>query len=346
MRKALSYDDVLLIPQYSDIRSRSEVNLEANLGNGLILSTPIFASPMDTISEAPMAAALGEIGGSAIIHRYNTIQEQSRMISLAYEISNVRQKDKLIVGAAVGISDDYVLRARMALQAGASFICVDVAHGHHIMMKEALSALRDNFGNELHIMAGNVATLEGVNCLADWGADSVRCNIGGGSICSTRIVTGHGVPTLQSVMECAKSSYDAKIIADGGIKTSGDIVKALAAGADFVMIGSMLAGTKESPGDVRATLNGEKFKEYRGMASKEAQRDWRGKSSTPEGVATMVPYKGSVNAILADIEGGIRSGLSYTGARSISELQAKAEFILQSSAAQMESNTHILWRNK
>ena len=147
-------------------------------------------------------------------------------------------------------------------------------------------------------------------------------------------------------MECAKSSYDTKIIADGGIKTSGDIVKALAAGADFVMIGSMLAGTDESPGDVRVKLNGEKYKEYRGMASKEAQRDWRGKSSTPEGVATMVPYRGSVADILADIEGGIRSGLSYTGARNISELQARAEFILQSSAAQLESNTHILWRNK
>tara|TARA_Y100000592_G_scaffold91115_1_gene150675 strand:- start:8910 stop:9950 length:1041 start_codon:yes stop_codon:yes gene_type:complete len=341
VRKALSYDDVLLIPQYSDIRSRSEVNLEANLGNGLILSTPIFASPMDTISEAPMAAALGEIGGSAIIHRYNTIQEQSRMISLAYEISNVRQKDKLIVGAAVGISDDYVLRARMALQAGASFICVDVAHGHHIMMKEALSALRDNFGNELHIMAGNVATLEGVNCLADWGADSVRCNIGGGSICSTRIQTGHGLPGLDTIFECARTDRNVAIIADGGLKNSGDVVKALAAGADAVMCGSMFSGTDETPGKIIEESDSTRWKTYRGMASKEAQMNWRGKYSSHEGVSARVPYRGSVKNILQDIDRGIRSGLSYSGARTIAELQSKANFVIQTSAGQGESKTHI-----
>ena len=339
MKQTYSFDDVLLVPQYSDIKSRSEVNTNCALSK-FKFTLPVISSPMDTITETNMAATLSEAGALGIIHRYNSIRDQAQLVV------DARIQGTKNIGAAIGISSDFLERAVAVVDVGANILCIDVAHGHHSMMKKAIADLKDKFGDQVHIMAGNVATLDAFDALASWGADSVRVGIGGGSICSTRIVTGHGVPTLQSVMECAKSSYDAKIIADGGIKTSGDIVKALAAGADFVMIGSMLAGTKESPGDVRATLNGEKFKEYRGMASKEAQRDWRGKSSTPEGVATMVPYKGSVNAILADIEGGIRSGLSYTGARSISELQAKAEFILQSSAAQMESNTHILWRNK
>ena len=339
MKQTYSFDDVLLVPQYSDIKSRSEVSTNCALSQ-FEFTLPIISSPMDTITETNMVVTLSEAGALGIIHRYNSIREQAQLVV------DARIQSTKNIGAAIGISSDFLERAVAVVDVGANILCVDVAHGHHSMMKKAIADLKDKFGDQVHIMAGNVATLEAFDALASWGADSVRVGIGGGSICSTRIVTGHGVPTLQSVMECAKSSYDTKIIADGGIKTSGDIVKALAAGADFVMIGSMLAGTEESPGDVRATLNGEKFKEYRGMASKEAQRDWRGKSSTPEGVATMVPYRGSVNAILADIEGGIRSGLSYTGARSISELQAKAEFILQSSAAQLESNTHILWRNK
>ena len=339
MKQTYSFDDVLLVPQYSDIKSRSEVSTSCALSE-FEFTLPIISSPMDTITETNMAVTLSEAGALGIIHRYNSIREQAQLVV------DARIQSTKNIGAAIGISSDFLERAVAVVDVGANILCIDVAHGHHSMMKKAIADLKDKFGDQVHIMAGNVATLEAFDALASWGADSVRVGIGGGSICSTRIVTGHGVPTLQSVMECAKSSYDTKIIADGGIKTSGDIVKALAAGADFVMIGSMLAGTEESPGDVRATLNGEKFKEYRGMASKEAQRDWRGKSSTPEGVATMVPYRGSVNAILADIEGGIRSGLSYTGARSINELQAKAELILQSSAAQMESNTHILWRNK
>lgn len=339
MKQTYSFDDVLLVPQYSDIKSRSEVSTKCNLTK-FEFGLPVISSPMDTITETNMAITLSEAGALGIIHRYNSINEQSQLVV------DARLKGAVNIGAAIGITSDFLERAVSVVDVGANILCIDVAHGHHSMMQKAISSLKDKFGDQVHIMAGNVATLEAFDALSSWGADSVRVGIGGGSICSTRIVTGHGVPTLQSVMECAKSNYDTKIIADGGIKTSGDIVKALAAGADFVMIGSMLAGTEESPGDVRVTLNGEKYKEYRGMASKEAQRDWRGKSSTPEGVATMVPYKGSVVDILADIEGGIRSGLSYTGARSIEELQAKANFILQSSAAQLESNTHILWRNK
>tara|TARA_R100001015_G_C4621698_1_gene178951 strand:- start:435 stop:1460 length:1026 start_codon:yes stop_codon:yes gene_type:complete len=339
VNKTLSYDDVLLVPQYSDIKSRSEVSLDADLGNGLRLSTPILSSPMDTISEAPMATAIGKFGGSAIIHRYNTVQEQSKMISLSRDLG----KD-INVGAAVGISDDFLLRAKLARQSGASFICVDVAHGHHILMKEALSALREELGPDFHIMAGNVATLKGVNDLADWGADSVRCNIGGGSICSTRIQTGHGMPGLETIFECAKTDRNVAIIADGGIKNSGDMVKALAAGADAVMCGSVFSGTDETPGKIIEESDGTRWKNYRGMASKEAQVNWRGRYSSHEGVSARVPYRGSVKRLLEDIERGLRSGLSYSGARSIPELQACAEFIIQTSSGLGESKTHILNR--
>lgn len=339
MKNTLSYDDVLLVPQYSDIKSRSEVSLETNLGNGLVLSAPVFSSPMDTISETPMAIAMGQFGGAAIIHRYNTPKEQSKLISMACDLSG-----NTSVGAAVGISDDFLTRAKLLKQSGADFICVDVAHGHHILMKEALTVLRADLGPNFHIMAGNVATLQGVNDLADWGADSVRCNIGGGSICSTRIQTGHGLPGLETIFECAKTDRDVAIIADGGIKNSGDMVKALAAGADAVMCGSIFSGTDETPGKIFEQTDGTRWKTYRGMASKEAQVNWRGRYSSHEGVSTRVPYRGSVKKLLEDIERGLRSGLSYSGARSITELQSKAEFVIQTSSGLGESKTHILNR--
>ena len=339
MKKTLSYDDVLLVPQYSDIKSRSDVSLESKLGNNLVLNVPIFSSPMDTISEAPMAVAMSNYGGSAIIHRYNSIEEQVNIVNLAQDVGC-----SVNIGAAVGISDDYLLRAKTLKKAGANFICVDVAHGHHILMKEALNALREELGDSFHIMAGNVATLQGVNDLADWGANSVRCNIGGGSICSTRIQTGHGLPGLETIFECAKTDRSVAIIADGGIKNSGDMVKALAAGADAVMCGSIFSGTDETPGKIIEESDGTRWKTYRGMASKEAQVNWRGKYSSHEGVSTRVPYRGSVNRLLEDLERGIRSGLSYSGARSIPELQSKAEFVIQTSSGLGESKTHILNR--
>ncbi len=338
MKQTYSFDDVLLTPQMSDIKSRSEVDISSNLGK-YRFRLPVIASPMDTVSGTQMALTMAKNSALSVLHRYNSIPEQVEMVSYLKDVDRTEK-----IAAAIGMSGDYQKRAVALYTAGARIFCVDVAHGHHKMMEACLKKLKDLFGESAHVMAGNVATLEAFEALSEWGADSIRVGIGGGSICSTRIVTGHGVPTFQSVLECAKTSYDTKIIADGGIKTTGDMVKALAAGADFVMIGSMLSGTDETPGEVLVGAKGNKYKEYRGMASKEAQRDWRGKSSTPEGVATMVPYKGSVVDILKDIDGGIRSGLSYTGVRSIKELQSKRNFILQSSAAQLESNTHILWR--
>ena len=332
MKKGLTYDDVLLVPQYSDIRSRSQISIKSDLGKGIELDVPIIASPMDTVSETEMANGLGNMGGIAIIHRYNTIEEQSAMIA--------SMPSEILVGAAVGVIGDFKNRARAAVEAGAKLICIDVAHGHHILMKEAITVIKEAMPN-VHIMAGNVATLEGFNDLADWGADSIRCNIGGGSICTTRIQTGHGVPGLETILQCAKSDRDAKIIADGGIKNSGDIVKALAAGADAVMLGSLLAGTDLSPGETFKGSNGELRKAYRGMASAEAQKDWRGRVSSAEGVASSIPYRGELYHVVSELQRGIRSGFSYSGARSIKEMRAKAKWLRQTNASAVESSAHV-----
>ena len=286
-----------------------------------------------------MAASMSAAGGCAIIHRYNTIEKQATIVGEALESA-----PDMTIGAAVGISGDFLNRAAVLRAVGASFICVDVAHGHHILMKEALQTLRGALGNDIHIMAGNVATLQGVNDLADWGANSVRCNIGGGSICSTRVQTGHGLPGLQTIFECAKTDRNVSIVADGGIRNSGDIVKALAAGADAVMVGSLIAGTDETPGNILQDKDGNKWKVYRGMASKEAQVDWRGKYTSFEGVAATVPYRGPVRSIIEDLERGIRSGFSYSGCKNLKELQTRAEFVVQTPSGISESAPHITGR--
>ena len=343
IREALTYDDVLLVPQYSDIESRKEVSIGNWLDEerGLWFNLPLIASPMDTVCEDKMAITLGKMGGLGIVHRYNTIEQQVKMASNIFE-----KLDTHKVGFAIGITGDYLNRARALVEdEGAKILCLDVAHGDHILMKKALITLREKLGNGPHLMAGNVATLEGVERLADWGANSIRVGIGGGSICSTRIQTGHGVPSLDSVMECARTFRNVTIIADGGIKNSGDIVKALAVGGDFAMLGSVLAGSSDTPGEVYiSSRNGDATKVYRGMASKDAQMDWRGKTSSLEGISTTIPYKGNTSEIIDQLENGIRSGLSYSGVRSIQELWAKAKFIRQTASGTRESDTHILHR--
>ena len=338
MKEGLCFDDVLLEPQYSDIESRREIELNNTLKIdefNIPFKLPVVSSPMDTVTETDMALALASRGCLGVIHRYNTIEHQCDIVKQTSPYG--------VVGAAIGITGDYYERAAELVKSGAEVLCLDVAHGHHVMVKKALEVLKSNF-NTIHIMAGNVATLQAFNDLADWGADSIRCGIGGGSICTTRIQTGHGKPTLQTIIDCAKSDRDVKLIADGGIKNSGDIVKALAAGADFVMLGSLFAGTDEAPGDT-VFQGGVKHKVYRGMASREAQNAWRGRTSSLEGVASVVPYKGSVMKIIDELEKGIRSGLSYSGARNITEFQSKAILTTQTSAGQFESSAHIGAKN-
>ena len=325
----LCFDDVLIKPQFSDIKSRSEVKLDAYC-NGLNLSVPIISSPMDTVTEYDMYKEMSKLGGLGVIHRYNTIEEQVKIAS--FDPSNCC--------CAVGVSGDFLERTSALVKIGVQKICIDVAHGHTAAVRDALWAIRKEFGVDLHIMAGNVATLSGFNDLSDWGANSVRIGIGGGSICSTRLQTGHGMPTFASILECAKSDREAALIADGGIRTAGDIVKALGAGADAVMLGSMLAGTDETPGEIIA-VKGKSVKVYRGMASKEAQYAWRGHTASLEGVSSTVELKGPVKDVMFELTQNIRSGLSYSGSRSITEFQAKVQFIRQTSLAAGEAKTHI-----
>jgi IMP dehydrogenase len=342
MRRAICFDDILLEPSYSNIESRAEVDLSTELTPNKkdILKLPIISAPMDTVTGSEMAVAMYEAGGLGILHRYNSIDKQVKLVK-----SVLSQNPNTRFGAAIGVTGEYVDRATALYDAGCRIFCLDVAHGHHELMKNALGTLRSVFGNSVHLMAGNIATLEAFNDLSDWGADSIRVGVGGGSICSTRIQTGHGIPTLQSIIDCAVSDRDTVLIADGGIKNSGDMVKALAAGADIVMCGSLLAGTIETPGTILRSSDGSPPRKiYRGMASREAQKAWRGKVGSVEGVTTTVAIKGPASEVLHDLEWGIRSGLSYTGARNLRELRTKSKFLEQTQSSQAESSPHALMK--
>ncbi len=342
----ISFDDVILVPQYSDIKSRSEVDTTVRLNNNIKLQIPIVSSPMSTVTESFMVNAISSLGGLGILHRYNTIKHQTKLCNYIYQ-NNTR-------AAAVGVGNDFKDRLKSLVDNGnISSVCIDVAHGDHILVKEALEFIKKEYP-DLFVIAGNVATSSGYRRLAEWGADAVRASIGSGSICTTRIQTGHGIPTLNAVFDCfeTKSKLEAEgknaplIIADGGIKNSGDIVKCLAAGADLVMLGSMLSGTKEAPGKIEIDSNGNKTKRYSGMASKSAQKAWRGYFSSIEGVSTHVPYKGTASKVLNEIMSNVRSGMSYSGARSLKEFREAAMFVKQTTASSIEGQAHIYRRNK
>ena len=342
MKEVKGFDDFLLVPQYSDIRSRSEIDTSVSLG-GLTLKTPIIASPMSTVTEAYMINALSNLETLGIIHRYNTVSFQRKLLSF---VQNESYKS-----AAVGVSGDYKERLADLVGEGLKFVCIDIAHGDHILMKDAITYIKEKYPG-LYIIAGNVATANGYKRVSEWGADAIRLSVGSGSICTTRIQTGHGIPTMQAIIDASKAQKEyqdkdlhaAKIIADGGIKNSGDIVKCLAAGADLVMLGSMLSGTKESPGKVIIMPDGSKSKRYNGMASKAAQKNWKGSYSSIEGVSSVVPYKGTVAKVIREIMSNVRSGMSYSGARSLKEFKEKAQLVLQTSASSVESGPHI-YRN-
>ncbi len=335
----LSFDDVLLVPRKSDVCTRKDVDISSELKKQKY-TMPIISSPMDTVTEGKMVRAISSHGGLGIIHRYNSIEEQTSMVR---ELSDL---DSKYLAAAIGVSGDFEDRATALYDAGVRTLCVDIAHGHHTMMERALKTLKDIFAESIALIAGNVATPEAFIDLDSWGADAIRVGVGGGSICSTRLQTGHGVPTFQSVYACSfvKQDSGAKIIADGGIKNAGDIVKSFAAGADFVMLGSLLSGTDETPGQILKDKNGNSTKVYRGMASTEAQEAWRGHSRSLEGVSTTVSHKGPVGDIFNSLSQNIRSGFSYSGSRSLDEFKENSTIIKQTTASMRESDTHILNR--
>lgn len=341
-RKCLSFDDVLLVPKYSEIESRHDVDISPTTydDNPVVIGSrkmllPIFSAPMDTVVNETTAVIMANNGMSPILHRYCTEEEQV----LAYEsVVKLLEKDAAPVGAAIGSGNDCLNRMIALYDKGCRLFCVDVAHGHHKMPIFAVKSAKHLFPDSF-IVAGNVATREGFEALADAGADAVRVGVGGGAVCSTRVVTGHGIPTFQSVVECAESDRDCYIIADGGIKNTGDIVKSLAAGADFVMLGSMLSCKKESPGETK-TVNGVTYKNYRGMASKSAQLEWRGKVSVSEGVDSWKAITESLEESINNIVSGVRSGLSYSGCKSLSKFYALSEFIQVTSTSVKENVPH------
>lgn len=339
---AFTFDDVCLIPQYSEVKSRSDVDLKQK---GLLgdFDIPIISANMDTVTESAMAIAMTKAGGRGIFHRYMGDRTRNEL----RDFRNVFGWDSnyLIVSVGVGISAQHEFEQ---LHPCAMNICIDVAHGHCEQAIDMIRWLREYGYDGAVIIAGNVATPEGVKDLATAGADIIKVGIGPGSLCSTRVVTGHGVPQLTAIMQCAEAAdtisgeldRPIEIIADGGIRNSGDIAKALAAGANYVMLGSLLAGTDEAPGQL-IERDGRRYKQYRGMASKEVQEQL-GKKAAPEGVAQLKEYKGPVANVLHDLEWGLRSALTYSGASNLEEFRHKARFMRVTPSSFIEGTPHGL----
>ena len=468
MKTGLSFDDVLLIPKRSSIASRKEVSVKTKLSKNIFLNNPIVSSNMDTVTESEMAIEMARNGGIGIIHRFNSIEDQVKMVkevkrAEGYKIENpysieldstfdeirnmmnnkgvhsllvvtdgklqgiitsrdirfaengrvakdlmtpreklvcapesvsveeaqklidenrieklplvddsnnlkglitskdllniknrphasLDKKGRLIVGAAIGVKN-YMERAKALVDEGVDLLVIDIAHGHSDLAINTIKNMKKSFS--IDIIVGNVATGEGTKDLIEAGADGIKVGVGPGSICITRVVTGSGIPQLTAIKNASAvaQKYNIPVIADGGIRTSGDITKALAAGASTVMLGSVLAGTDESPGDL-LVKDGRRVKIIRGMAGYGANMSKRERENTrsnvfdivPEGVEGFVPYRGPVRSIIKQLIGGLQSGISYCGATNIEEMQANAEFIRVTGSGKKESGSHDISR--
>lgn len=359
-KKGLTFDDVLLIPAESHVLP-NEVKLDTKLAPNLQLHIPLISAGMDTVTEGNMAIAMAENGGLGVIHKNLSIEVQVEEVKKAKGKTvdpnlphpAVDNQGRLLAAAAVGVTSDTFERAESLLEAGADAIVIDTAHGHSAGVLRKIKEIREHFPNAT-LIAGNVATGEGTAALFDAGVDVVKVGIGPGSICTTRIVAGVGVPQITAIYDAASvaQKYGKKIIADGGIKYSGDVVKALAAGGNAVMLGSMFSGTTEAPGTI-FTNEGKQFKSYRGMGSVGAMSQQHGSSDryfqggvneanklVPEGVEALVPYKGDVSNIIYQIDGGLRAGMGYVGASTIEELIENSQFVQITNAGLRESHPH------
>ncbi|WP_413561436.1 guanosine monophosphate reductase [Bdellovibrio sp. HCB209] len=331
--KGLTFDDVLIIPARSDVRSRRDPQLTTKVTRNFSMETPIISANMDMVTEYDMAFAMHQLGGMGILHRFLPIEDQ------ADQARRLKEAGVKNISASVGVGEEFKTRSKALVDAGVNIITIDIAHGHSVQMMETMKWLKDQYP-KVDLIAGNMATPDAARDLIEAGADAIKVGIGPGSMCTTRIITGCGVPQLTAVALCAEiaSSYGVPVIADGGIRTSGDMVKAFAAGASTVMLGSMLSGTIETPGEIK---NGKK--QYRGMASRAAQDNWRGgvpEGMAPEGESTQVNVKGHVKDVIHEVTGGIRSGMSYINATSIAEIKEKALFMEMSSNGISESRAH------
>ncbi len=340
----LSFDDLLLLPNYTDFK-RQDVDLTTTLHKKIVLKLPIISSPMDTVTEEKMARAMAQGGGLGILHRNLSVEKQANSVARL-------KKEKLLVGAAVGSGANLKERTRALVKSGVDVICIDSGHGHSKFVIDAVKFVKSTYPKQV-VMAGNVSTFEGARALIKARTDILRVGMGPGSICTTRVISGMGTPQVTAVMEAVRAAAGTKItvVADGGIKQIGDIAKALALGADAVMLGSLLAKRKESPGRI-VVVHGKKYKTYRGMGSVAAMnkgsaerygQNTNGKKQLiAEGVEGLVLYRGTTAEFLYQIDGSLRSSFYYLGSKNLSEFFKKARFIRITSASFAESHPHSL----
>ena len=399
MKTYLTYDDVNIIPKYSELGSREDVKLNTRFTKNTELQIPIVTSPMDTVTELDMAKFMLDWGGVGVIHRFMSIEKQSKMMNSLfdqwksfwtpfYEEHNttheeeynewlkqvslwnspptksdwvdlkerfgfvderIQMDDEWLsrpLCGAIGVTGDYKERAQELVKNGCNVLLIDIAHGHHVLMKKAIGELKNEFGRNVEIIGGSIATKRAAKDLCDWGYDSIRVGIGNGSLCETRIRTGVGVPQFSALVDVCSVADNAgvPVIADGGCRYVGDVAKSLGVGADSVMLGSLLSGTKETPGETikQGEWPNEKlYKKYRGSASLDSKSD-RGESNNIEGNSTLIPYKGKVKRIISDISDGIRSSCSYVGAGNLLDFQSKCEFVQVTQSGIIEAKPHLL----
>ncbi len=398
-KQALTYDDVNIVPKYSELESRENVKLNTRFTKNTELTIPIVSSPMDTVTELDMAKEMLDWGGTGVIHRFNTIEEQSKIMQKLhrewnsfFSIGDMNEtkipktliearkdyyetngrpndkesqedfddyikfvKDRLDMDkrwrkkplcAAIGVTGDYKERAQELVKNGCNVLLIDVAHGHHVLVKNVIEELRNEFGRDVEIIGGCIATSTAARQLCEWGVDGLRVGVDNGSLCETRIRTGVGIPQVSALLDCVAvaDSYDVPVIADGGIRNIGDVCKGLGCGADTIMVGSLLSGTKESPGSIEKRgqwPNEQLFKKYRGSASLDSKLD-RGEDKNVEGNHKVIPYKGKVKRIINDIRDGISSSCSYVGASNLEEFRSLVEFVEVTRAGQVEAQPHLL----
>lgn len=355
-KDALTFDDVLLVPQYSEI-TPDMADVSTKLTNTFKMNVPFLSAAMDTVSEHKLVTALALAGGLGVIHKNMSIADQAKEVEMVknYEFDNeknkralIDKKGRLCVGAAIGVTADMMNRVHALMDAGVDVFVLDSAHGDSKNIINAIKNLRLEYPN-MELIAGNVATYEGALDLMKAGASAVKVGMGPGSICTTRIIAGIGVPQLQAVMDCARASKEMNvpIIADGGIKYSGDVVKALAAGANTVMLGGLFATCEEAPGDIYES-NGKKYRTYRGMGSIEAMAKGSTdryfqtghKKFVAEGVQGIVEVKTTVEELVFQLIGGLKAGMGYCGSKDIPTLQEKGTFIKITNNALLESHPH------
>jgi IMP dehydrogenase len=353
---ALSYDDVLLVPRRSGVGSRSHPVTTTRFSRRIRLELPVVSANMDTVTEHAMAAEMARLGGLGVIHRFLSVERQCAEVAAVVaegpenDRSTPGRAGGLAVAAAVGVQTDARARASALAEAGADALVVDVAHGHAEHVFAAMQAVREEVGPELDLVVGNVATAEGARDLAQAGADAVKVGVGPGSACTTRVVTGVGVPQLSAVLWCSEALADADVplIADGGIRAGGDVAKALAAGGDCVMVGNVLARSVESPGET-VEHDGRAYKTYRGMASHGAAATRPGSAGrrpdAAEGVEGLVPLAGSASELVRQLVGGLRSSMSYAGALDLPSFRERARFVRITAGGLRESLPHDLLQN-